>query len=85
MIDFCPTLRNAQRAHVKFDPMNDEHLEAFDSLCLGTFNGCTHSIKQHPTLRFELEDHFVDVRTMMFHAVGRHHMARENFPEDIPF
>jgi hypothetical protein len=87
MKDLCPTLRDAQPAHVKFDPTNSMHLEAFNSLCLGTFDGCTHSIKQHPTLRFQLQEHFVDVRSMMFHTVGRYHLLGHQpvVEADIPF
>lgn len=63
----CPTLRKVQRAYVRFDPLNVEHLNAFKSLCLSK------TAKQHETLRFELEDNFTDVRTMMFHKVGEYH------------
>lgn len=66
----CPSLRPVQKNHVSFDPTNSEHLKAFEMLCLGERG----VIKQHPVLRFDLEDNFPDVRSLMFHKVGRHYL-----------
>lgn len=71
----CTTLRSVQLAYVKFDPTNAAHLEAFQTLCLGQRTPTGFHIKQHPVLRFELEDGFPDIRSMMFHKVGQHHMS----------
>lgn len=74
----CSTLRKVQLSYVKFDVLDPEHLKAFEMLCLGEptpVGGIR--IKQHPTLRFELEDNFPDVRTMMFHKVGTYHVNAE--------
>lgn len=70
----CRTLHQAERAFVDFDPTNTEHIEAFHALCLGQRSDAGHiHIKQHPTLRFYLEENFPDVRSMMFHKVGEYH------------
>lgn len=63
----CPTLRKIEKNFVHFDPYNEEHMEAFEYMCLGK-NG---TFRQHPTLRFHLEDGFVDIRSMMLYKVGR--------------
>lgn len=71
----CPTLRKVEMNHVRFDPTNVEHLEAFQLLCLGDRDqrGVMRS-KQHPVLRFVLEDGYPDVRSMMLHKVGQHYI-----------
>lgn len=70
------TLQPAYRTHVTFDPTNAEHLEAFNMLCLGTYDQKKNVmvIANHPTLRFKLEVPYTDVRTMMFHKVGQKFM-----------
>ena len=74
-MELCPSLRPIQKNFVTFDPTNREHLKAFEMLCLGEHRDSTVPVKQHPTLRFELEDNFLDVRSMMFHKVGRQHIS----------
>lgn len=70
----CRTLHQQQLPYVTFDPTNKEHLDAFRSLCLGEKTPVGYlQIKQHPTLRFLLEENFPDVRSMMFHRVGEYH------------
>ena len=71
----CPTLRKVQLAYVSFDPTNTQHMEAFKLLCLGEKRPNGNLIRQHETLRFDLEDGFTDVRSMMFHKVGEHHLS----------
>lgn len=66
----CPSLRHVESNPVVFDPTNPEHLKAFEMLCLGEAG----NIRQHPTLRFDLEENFPDVRSLMFHKVGRYHV-----------
>lgn len=61
-MQICPTLQAVQRKYVKFDPNNDDHLAAFYSLCF--------QHRQHPTLRFELEESYESVPSMMLHQVG---------------
>jgi hypothetical protein len=51
-----------------FDPLNDEHLEAFEML--------VYSGRQHQTLRFTLELPYLDVRSMMYDKVARLFLAR---------
>jgi len=63
----CPILRKIKKQLVQFDPENREHIKAFEYMCLGE-NGV---FRQHPVLRFELEEGFVDVRSMMLYKVGR--------------
>lgn len=68
-------LRNSQQMYVNFDPANIEHLEAFKLLCIG--NGEPREqfvVRQHPTLRFILNEGFEDVRTMMLHKVGNQYL-----------
>jgi hypothetical protein len=72
----CNTLSKAQRTTVQFDPNNVEHMEAFRLLCLGEPSHQGVHIKQHPTLRFALENSFPDVRSMMFHKVGEYHRTQ---------
>lgn len=72
MSRICPTLAVMERSYVDFDPMNPEHLKAFKMLCIGETP--TTPIKQHATLRFNIEHPFTDVRTMMFHRVGEAHV-----------
>lgn len=69
----CSSLRKVQSTYVKFDPLDPEHLEAFRMLCLGEKAPQGVHIKQHPVLRFELDEGFMDVRTMMFHVIGEYH------------
>lgn len=57
-----------QNAHtslrtVKFDPKNKEHIRAFVML--------HYSGRQHPTLRFIVEQPFLDVRSMMIDKLIR--------------
>ena len=66
----CSTLRQVQRQYVEFDVNNAEHLKAFRMLCLGDDRPTGPHLRQHPTLRFELDDGFLDVRSMMFHKIG---------------
>lgn len=61
-MQMCPTLQAVQRKYVKFDPSNPEHLKAFHNLCF--------EHRQHPTLRFELEESYESVPSMMLHQVG---------------
>lgn len=63
----CPTLAVIDRQHVDFNPALPEHRKAFQMLCLGVNND---HFRQHPTLRFNVEQPFTDVRTMMFHKVA---------------
>lgn len=68
-------LRGVNRTRVEFDPTDNEHLEAFKLLCIG--NGESRAqfvIRQHPNLRFVLEEGFENVRTMMLHKVGKHYL-----------
>lgn len=67
----CPTLRPVQRKFVTFDVHNLEHLKAFEMLCIGVDTPAGFQMRQHPTLRFELEDGFLDVRSMMFSKIGK--------------
>lgn len=71
----CPTLNKAVKHYVAFDVNNPEHLKAFQLLCIGTIkdNGSV-LLAQHPTLRFDLETPFEDVRSMMFSKVGQSYM-----------
>lgn len=64
----CASLRPLQQQPVKFDPTNVEHLEAVRMLCTAP------TLRQHPTLRFELEQPFTDVRSMLFHKVIEKHL-----------
>jgi hypothetical protein len=63
----CPSLAVMDRQYVPFNPHNYEHRKAFKMLCLGVDND---NFRQHPTLRFSVEQPFTDVRTMMFHKIG---------------
>lgn len=63
----CRTLAVVDRQYVHFNPHDLAHREAFSMLCLGKDND---HFRQHPTLRFEVEAPFTDVRTMMFHRVA---------------
>jgi hypothetical protein len=55
---------------VKFDPKNKEHIEAFRSVY---FNG-----KQHPTLRFELEEGYASVVSMASDKLLRRFLKHED-------
>lgn len=73
------TLRSVERNRVEFDPTDSEHLEAFKLLCIG--NGEPREkfvVRQHPNLRFVLEEGYEDVRTMMLHKVGKHYLQSVN-------
>jgi len=70
----CKTLRQAQMGYVQFDPTDRNHLVAFQTLCLGIDEGNGVTNRQHSTLRFELEEGFADIRTMMFHKVGQQYL-----------
>lgn len=68
MAQKCRTLAAVDRQHVDFDPYDPEHAKAFKMLCIGANND---RFRQHPTLRFNVEEPFTDVRTMMFHRVAQ--------------
>lgn len=70
----CNTLGKVHRRHVDFDPTNADHLKAFKMLVLGE-DGPTSTIKQHPTLRFNLDNPFDNVRTMMTHKVAEAYLT----------
>lgn len=76
----CGTLANVQRRFIHFDPSNIEHLKAFRSLCLGDpankgeLTG-EMTMKQHPVLRFDLEEQYESIPQMMLHKVGKHYIA----------
>lgn len=70
----CQTLRKCQREYVLFDPLNKEHLKAFEMLCIGEKTPSGFRVRQHPVLRFELEEGFQDVRSVMHYKVGLHHL-----------
>lgn len=68
-------LRTVAKNRVEFDPTNDEHLEAFKLLCIGDGEPREKFVvRQHPNLRFVLEEGFEDVRTMMLHKVGKQYL-----------
>ena len=68
-------LRNVERNRVEFDPTNFDHLDAFQLLCIGDGEPRDKFVvRQHPNLRFVLEEGFEDVRTMMLHKVGKYHL-----------
>lgn len=69
----CNTLSKVMRTHVDFDPKDAEHLKAFKMLVLGE-DGPTSCIRQHPTLRFNLDNPFDNVRTMMTHKVAESYL-----------
>lgn len=64
------------RRTVQFDANDKEHLEAFRMMAMGveTPGGGTRC-QMHPTLRFELEYPFVDLRAMMMHKVAIQHLT----------
>ena len=70
----CNTLSKVLRTHVDFDPKNPDHLQAFRMLCLGE-SGPTSTIRQHPSLRFNLDNPYDNVRTMMTHKVAEAYLA----------
>jgi len=51
-----------------FDPKVPEHVEAFVWL--------TQKSRQHPTMRFRLEQPYLDVITMMYDKIGREYAAK---------
>lgn len=63
-MQLCATLQAVQRRYVKFDVENSDHLEAARLLCF--------EHKQHPYLRFEIEDPYQSVPSMMLHKIGLH-------------
>jgi hypothetical protein len=63
-------LAAVQKTQVPFDVNNPEHLRAFHMLCIGD-----DPIKQHPTLRFQLDQPFLDVPSMMKHRVGQAYLT----------
>lgn len=68
-------LRSVERNRVEFDPTDAEHLKAFELLCIGSGEPREQFVvRQHPNLRFVLEEGFEDVRTMMLHKVGKHYL-----------
>ena len=69
----CNTLSKVVRQVVDFDPTNLEHLNAFKMLVLGD-NGV---IRQHPTLRFAIEQPFDNVRSMMIHRVAQKYLEEQ--------
>lgn len=72
-------LRSVEQNRVEFDPTNKEHLEAFKQLCIGDNEPHEQPVfRQHPNLRFLIEDGFVDVRTMMLHKVGKQYLQTVN-------
>ncbi len=71
----CNTLGKVLRQYVDFNPQDPEHLKAFKMLVLGEA-GPTSNIKQHPTLRFNLDNPFDNVRTMMTHKVAEAYLAK---------
>lgn len=70
----CNTLGKVLRQHVDFDPQNPDHLKAFKMLVLGE-DGPASNIKQHPTLRFNLDNPFDNVRMMMTHKVAKAYLT----------
>lgn len=68
----CNTLNAVNRQHVDFDPTNSEHLRAFRMLVLG--DGPQSPIRQHPTLRFNLEHPYDNVRSLMVYKVAEAHL-----------
>ena len=70
----CNTLSKVLRQRVNFDPTNPEHLKAFKMLVLGE-SGPTSTIRQHPSLRFNLDNPYDNVRTMMTHKVAEAYLA----------
>ena len=69
----CNTLNRIARSYVDFDPTDPEHLEAFKMLVLGE-NGPASVIRQHPTLRFNVDHPYDNVRSMMMHKVAEEHI-----------
>lgn len=69
----CNTLNRITRSYVDFDPTDPEHLEAFKMLVLGE-NGPASVIRQHPTLRFNLEQPYDNVRSLMTYRVAEEHL-----------
>lgn len=53
---------------VDFDPKVPAHVEAFVWL--------TQKGRQHPTMRFHLEQPYLDVITMMYDKIGREYAAK---------
>jgi len=67
----CPTLSKVQRATVDFDPANPEHQVAYRMLVLGE-NGPTSPLRQHPTLRFNVDRPYDSVRDMMINKISEY-------------
>ena len=66
----CATLNPVYKQYVVFDPLNDEHLRAYKTLCIGEMRPLGKHVHQHPVLRFNLESPFSDVPSMMEYKVG---------------
>jgi hypothetical protein len=73
MSHVCTSLNGIAKSYVDFDPLNPDHLRAFKMLCMGEGPGTP--LRQHPTLRFNVDQPFVDVRTMMFYRVCEAHIS----------
>lgn len=67
----CATLNTARKNMVDFDPSNTEHLEAYRALCIGESAPTGIHIRQHPTLRFNLEAPFETVPAMLQYKIGQ--------------
>lgn len=74
-MQLCPTLSKVQRDTVDFDPTNKEHLRAYKMLVLGE-NGPDSPLCQHPTLRFNVERPFNNVRDMMVSKISEQFMSQ---------
>lgn len=61
-----------KRPTVKFDPRNAEHVRAFRMQCIGEVDqDGTVRRRSHPTLRFQLEQPYTSVITMMLAKVAQ--------------
>lgn len=67
----CATLNAAHKNMVDFDPTNPEHLKAYRSLCIGEDEPTGVRIKQHPTLRFNIQAPFETVPAMLQYKIGQ--------------
>jgi len=63
-------LTKNQIANVDFDPLDPEHLHAFETLCLQPIS------VQHPTLRFNVDEPHDSVPIMMLHKIAQAHLDR---------
>lgn len=70
-MSMCNTLAKVNRQTVDFDPLNLEHLRAYKMLTIGVEQSDgSYTVRQHPTLRFNVVQPFTNVRTMMTHMVS---------------